>query len=220
MGSITFSFSKTNSQAFTETDLATIISELETFFNSTGIDADNIIDASLPLAVLKASEFVDQDTLVFGQSGVTVRRLNDDSYSTSGISNISIGIGSLSRASLAAYDLVDSGSTATAQQVYSQIVVSGPSTTASITTNAHCPIFYFQATSENIPSRDDIELTIDGSVFGGATLDVNDFKMPMVWIDADNLLSSDIDEAKPTATYTLDGSSSDGGIIHIFDGGY
>lgn len=220
MAVISFSFNKANGAAFTESDLSTIASELETFFNSTKISIENIIDLSLPIAVLNEAEFVDQDTLVFGASGITINELNNSSYSVSGLSNRSIGIGSLSRTKLAPYVLVDTGSVATSQQLYSQTIASAPSTTASITTQGHCPLVFFRPGSETIPSADDITLTINGSTYGGATLDVNDFNMPLLWLDEDNLNSVDITEAEADATYLIDGSSADLGALSIFDGGY
>lgn len=223
MSTISFSFSKTNGQSFTETDIQTVITELETYFNTTGVDGSNIINGSLIPASINASEWFADDSLTLTNDLITVGTVPDTAFTDDGIISPDIGIGSLSRSKLAEYVEVTAGSAVSSQEYFIETHVSGTSTAVDATFNSWMTAVSVQPLSIGTGAfdRDTATFQTDASTSGGFSLAQNDARMPQLFIDFENQATgSGAPTGSPsTVAYSITGNAFESTDVIIIDGG-
>lgn len=202
MATVTFSFSKTNGQSFEESDIQTFINEVETFLNTTGVDAGNIIDGSLTPANINEDQFFADDSLTLTNTVITVGEVPTTAIADAGIDARSIGVGSLSRTDLAGYVEITAGSTATSQEYFYEINNFNAETAEIfLTSDGHSNIVAVDKGNNTTGfTTKSFVLKKDNANYLGWTLSQNDAGTPMLFVDT-AAIPGDADGSQSTISY-------------------
>lgn len=217
MATVTFSFSKTNGQSFEESDIQTVIDEIEAFLNTTGVDGDNIIAGSLLPPNIDEAQFFADDSLTLTTQVITVGEVPNTAIADSGIDARSIGIGSLSRADLAGYVEVTTGSTATSQEYFYEInSFDNETTEIFLTSDGHSNIVAVDKGNNTTGfNTKAFKIKKNDADFLGWTLSQNDAGTPMLFVDV-AAIPGDATGSQSTISYAAVSRPT---LMIVIDGG-